>query len=207
MKVMDKTIKDQAATINSLKNELKICKNVPFLYVEPSLTEPSLLELLKKQEKNQFNDPLFIVSQSSNDIYNLIDPKSRDDFSTNSNGHFFIEFEFEKEIIIKGITIFSATMNFPRSFNIEIDGRIIKSIDNASELNGKFKSMTIEIDSIKSNKIRFVQTGPSWIDKNYLHFKRFEILSEDKSEVFGSLIKKSENKDPHKCPVKITAFN
>lgn len=70
--------------------------------------------------------------------------------------------------------------------------------------------MTIQFIPILGRKIRFVQTGQNWDNKdNYVHIRRIEILSDDKkySEgVFASLVKLSENQDPHKCPVKINSY-
>lgn len=132
-----------------------------------------------------------------------------DSFSSAQFGNFFIEFEFEEPVEMNGIKIFSATRSFPKSFNIDIEGRTIKTIKEANELNGKFKEMTIKFNSIQSKKIRFVQTGPNWDENsNYLHIQKIEILSNDpkySKGIFSSLIELSENHDPHKCAVKITA--
>lgn len=67
--------------------------------------------------------------------------------------------------------------------------------------------MTINFIPVRSNNILFKQTGPCW-DKgnNFLNIKRIEILSPDagsSNEYFRSLVQKSENHDPHKCPVNI----
>lgn len=174
------------------------------------LSTTGILNHLKSKEKNQF-DKLFIASTSSCDIYNLIDPNTKDDIGTGNDGNFFIEFELERPIKINGIKVFSSSTRFPKSFDIEVDGIIVKSIKEANELNGKFKEMTIIFDSMFGSKVKFIQTGPNWDrGNNFLNMRRFEILSDDcqySKGAFSTLIEQSPQNDPHKCPVKITAKN
>lgn len=206
--------------ISELEKEVERFKKLPtssiqkfpgnFFYSELSLTEPGILHHLKEQQKSPF-DRLFIVSTSSNDICNLINPNTTDTFSTTDTEFFFIEFEFEKSVEINGMIIFSASWQFPKSFDIEIEGRTIKSIKNANELNGKNKKMEINFGSISCKKIRLIQTGPCWDKKNnLLSIKRIELIQSnpippDTKYLFSSLLQKSEGQDPHRCPVLIRA--
>ena len=216
-------VEDMSETIEKQKKEtekvLNISKNVEdqmkcikydnqqLLTSEANLDSPGLLEQLKKKEKSKF-EPFFISSQSSNDPYNLIDPNSTDYFSTSDSGKFFIEIELEESIMINGIQIFSDTQYFPKSFDISIDDKIIKSIKESTELNGPNKILTLKIKPIPCRKIRFIQTGPNW-DKNtnYLFIKRIELLSGEpkySTGIFSTLIKRNEHNDPHKIHVFIT---
>ncbi|KAK8881631.1 hypothetical protein M9Y10_004375 [Tritrichomonas musculus] len=212
MMQMSKKINDQSALINSLETKLSENKGAVnsslYISAEMNLSSPGILEQLKMKEKTSF-DRLFVASQSSRDIYNLIDPNTKDCFCTNNCGDFFIEFELEETIPINGIQIFSGWEAFPKSFDIIIEGRTVKSIKEAIDLNGKCKDMTIEFESNRCRRIRFQQTGPNW-DKNnnFLFIKRIELLSPEtkySGGVFKTLFYKNENKDPHKIGVHITS--
>lgn len=169
---------------------------------------PGILHQLKSNEKSPF-DPLFIASQSSNDIYNIIDPHSKDNFITGIDGDFYIEFELKENIQINGIQIFTSNQCFPKSFDIEIDGVKTASIKSAQELNGAFKSMIVKFDSISCQKVKLIQTESNWdIGNNCLNIQRIELLSPEekyKKGVFSKLVSMSPSKDPHKCPVIISS--
>ncbi|KAK8840226.1 hypothetical protein M9Y10_031171 [Tritrichomonas musculus] len=190
-------------------NLLQVVNNNPESFsVEPSLQNQGILERLKSREKNHF-DRLFIASQSSCDIYNLLDPNTNDAFCTSSSEGFYIEFELEQEVSITGVKIFSSYKYFPKSFDIGIEGMKMVSVENAEDLNGKDKEMTINFRQVSGKKIRFTQTVPNW-DKgtNYILIKRIEILSNEKKYaggVFSTLIKSSLGRDPHIIPVFITS--
>ena len=174
-----------------------------FKFVPRSLEEPALINLLNQEERR-----LCIASQSSDDIYNVIDPKTNDYFSIYANG--FISFELPEKVIICGFKVFSATFDFPKTFNIEIDGETVHEVKEAIELDGENKEMTININPKEGKVVKFVLTGPQWEDHrnkdNVIHvcLKRFEILSEDQKYskgVFDTLVQSCENQDPHKCNV------
>ena len=152
-----------------------------------------------------------MTSLSSCDIYNVIDPNTNDDIGFGSEGDFFIQFELKEAVSINGLKIVSSKMRFLRSFDIKVDGKTVKSIKNARELNGSYKEMKIEIEKINGRIIRIVQTGPNWdTGTNFVNVKRIEILSDDQKYskgVFATLIENCPAKDPHKCSVHITAKN
>ena len=85
----------------------------------------------------------------------------------------------------------------------------MKSVREARELNGKYKDMTVSFAPIRGRKVRFTQTGPNWDEgDNFLFIKGIELLSTDSKYsrgVFSTLVSESENEDPHKCPVIISA--
>ena len=217
MMQMSKKIDEQSALITSLETKLGENKTADlssgansslFISAEMNLSSPGILEQLKMKERTPF-DRLFVASQSSSDIYNLIDPNTKDDFCTTNGGNFFIEFELEETIPINGIQIFSSWSGFPKSFDIIIEGRTVKSIKEANDLNEQYKDMTIKFEINRCRRIRFQQTGPNW-DKNnnFLHIKRIELLSPEikySGGVFKTLFYENENKDPHKIRVHITS--
>ncbi|KAK8872064.1 hypothetical protein M9Y10_007822 [Tritrichomonas musculus] len=59
-------------------------------------------------------------------------------------------------------------------------GTTEKSVREASELNGKYKDMTVRFAPVRGRKVRFIQTGPN-LDQgdNFLNIKGIELLSTD----------------------------
>lgn len=223
---LKETIRSQSNEIKILRNEITSLKSKSiitkggadspsssqignFFYVNSSPSEPGILHTLKKIEIDHFH-PLFIPSQSHRDIYQLINPNTTTFFGTYKRApDFFIEFHLEKSVTISGMIIYTHKSRFPKSFKILIDGNVVKSISEATELNEKLKSMTINFSPTNGSCVRFVQTGPNWENGNVLFIKRFELLSPEekyrKNGVFSTLIEESENKDPRKSKVWICA--
>ena len=162
---------------------------------------------LKKNEMNPFNH-LFIASQSTNDIYNLIDPNTNDTFEIQGIGG-FIEIELQEPVDITGIKIFSSYSYFPKTFDIEINDKLVQKIEETKELKGKNQSMTIDIEYKQTRKVRIINRGKNW-DKhnNYIIIKRIELLSNEakySQGIFSTLVYESEDHDPRKCPVFMSA--
>lgn len=213
---MKSTISKQEEQISSLKEKNSNLEkqisvfNSKYSYSfntgNPDLTKPGIFQRLKKHEKKRFN-PLFIKSQSSKDPYNLINPEVNDYFLTNSsNENCLIKFQLEKEIMIKGVKIFSSAGRFPKSFNILIGKDLVYSSTEENDLNGPYKEKTIEFPEKKGKTLSFVKTGPSWDLGNMIMLKRIEILSSDEKYtkgVFQTLVDKY--KDPHLSKVLISS--
>ena len=175
---------------------------------EISLGKPGLLSQLKTRQKTPF-DRLFISSQSSNDVYNLLINKPNDFFYTGNDPNFYIQFELQSSVTISGMKLYTCHAGFPKSFCITIDGKLVKYIMEAKELNWKNKEMTINFTPVRGKKVRFTQKGPNWdLGNNKLYIKGIELLSPEAKYlrgVFATLVDESINKDPHKCPVIISA--
>lgn len=228
---MSVTVKKQEEEIKSLKNQLVEAKSEmadvggdalnatvkaqlmmmfpTFISATPSLDGPGILEQLRRRETSKFRHRLVIASVSTMDIYNLIDPNTQDYFGTSNLGDSFIEFELERPITMSKLDVYSANRYFPQSFDVEVDDRIVASIKGTKKLNGPNRVMNVIFKPCRGQKIRIKQTGPN-LDEgdNFLIFKRFEIQSPDPefaSGVFATLINASESRDPHKCPVFISA--
>ncbi|KAK8892653.1 hypothetical protein M9Y10_029892 [Tritrichomonas musculus] len=164
---------------------------------------------LKKNEKSPFKH-LFVASQSSNDIYNLIDPNTNDDSQICNIGG-FIEIELQEPVDITRIKIFSSNNIFPIKFDIEIKDKLIQNIKEAKELKRKKQSMTIEVEYNQTRKIRIINRGKNWdTGNNNTNIKSIELLSNDAQYLrgfFSTLVYESEDHDPHKCPVIMSASN
>lgn len=100
---------------------------------------------------------------------------------------------------------------FPKSFDISVEGKVVKSVKEATDLNGENKSMIINFSPILARKVRFTQTGKNWDQNdNFLFIKGIEILSSESKYskgVFAKLVNECENRDPHTCPVIISSTN
>lgn len=212
---LDNVKKEKDDEIASLRSELEKVKREKsaqnfgrFFSVELSLTSPGILCQLRNRQKSPF-DRLFVISQSSADIYTLLVPDANDMFATTNDGNFMIEFELETAVNINGVRVFSSLYFLPKSFDISVDGKTVKSIKEATELNGKYKDMIINFSPVVGRKIRFTQTGPNWDkDNNFLYIKGIELLSSESKYsggVFKTLVESNPDKDPHKCPVIITS--
>lgn len=136
-------------------------------------------------------------------------PEPSDSFGTSSDGDFYIEFELETKIAMNRVKILSIGEGYMKSFDLSVEGKIVKSVKEATGLNGRNKSMTGSFPKTCGRKVRLTQTGQNW-DKNdnFVFIKGIEIMSpEDKysKRVFAALAAESENNDPRRCPVIISA--
>ena len=146
-----------------------------------SLNGPGILSELKKREKSPY-DHFFIASQSSRYVYDIIDPFNTNKIfgTTNKNNNFFIDFSLKNPVTINGIKISSSFKRFPKSFDIEVNGKVVATVKDAFELNGENKDMIINFSPILASNVRFKQTGTNWDENNYyLYIKRIELLSPD----------------------------
>lgn len=90
----------------------------------------------------------------------MIDPNSEDTFVTDDDNFeikFYLKYDLSQKI--NGVHIFSAEECFPKSFDIKVNDEIVKSVENANELNGKIINMTITFDEIFARKVFF---HPDW---------------------------------------------
>ena len=121
----------------------------------------------------------------------------------------FLNIELQEPVNINGIKIFTTNRYFPKTFNIEIDDKLIKSIEDAKELNGSNQSMKILFDTVKCRNIRIINQRTNWDnDKIYLYIRQIELFSNESKYsrgVFSTLVSQSEDHDPHKCPVILSA--
>ena len=179
-----------------------------FLAVVLGKEGPGILALLGHKQETPFNR-LFVASQSSADVCSLLVPHADDRFGTSNKGGFSVGFTLGRAVTISDVRIFSSDSGFPKSFDISVEGETVKSVREARELNGEHKDMTVSFAPIRGRKVRFTQTGPNWDDgSHFLRIKGIELLSTDSKYsrgVFATLVGESENEDPHKCPVTISA--
>jgi hypothetical protein len=144
-------------------------------------------------------EPYCIVSDSSNNLYNLIDPESNDCCSTNDSGKAWTCFEFREAVDISEIQIQSASGDFPRSFDFVLtgrDGTIVRREIRDANLNGRNQSERYEIGEMSVQSVKIEQKGVSWSGRHILHIHSVQFFSSAgkfKSGVFNSLFREHRN--------------
>ncbi|KAK8881201.1 hypothetical protein M9Y10_003933 [Tritrichomonas musculus] len=181
--------------------------NVKFS-VNPSLTEPGIICRLKQMEKNPF-DRLFIASQSSADIYNLLNPNIADNFCLSYNYGSFIDIELKDQVSINGIQIIYIGEDFLSFFDFLADGNEI--VPTKEEFFIKPNGLRIHFDSILCKKVT-IRYKNIWhhLENDNVVLNSIELLSKNakfSKGVFATLIENNEFHDPHKIPVLITSNN
>ncbi|KAK8870877.1 hypothetical protein M9Y10_008775 [Tritrichomonas musculus] len=207
---LNRTIKNQEMQIEMLRKSQQAQSNnfSDFFICKESFTDAGILHQLKMKEQSPFN-PLFVASQSSNDLYSLLLPDDNDTFLTANVPNFFINFELKEVMTIYALKIVSSKVYFPKSFDIEIDGKTVLSVREARELNGKGKEMIVSFGQVKGRNVRIILTDKNW-DKNdhFIAISHVELLSNDvkySKGVFAKLVEMSKNNDPHNCGVVISS--
>lgn len=185
-----------------------------------------ILEKLKNVEidSGMKFDPLFVASQSSNDIYNIINPDTKDQFIflLKKNEKTFFQIELEKPIILNAIE-FNAegVKNQLKYFSIEIenDDKMSKFVDvgikEFDETNEKKKVKKIPLDPTECKKIKIIPNNNEKLvnfDKKnneaYLRMKKIELFSPDprySDGYFKTLIKESFHKNSRKIGVNLSS--
>lgn len=176
-------------------------------------TSVGIFAYLISSQKAPF-DRLVVPSQSSGDVYCIIDPDSPGNYSSGSGDYEWVQFEFKEPISVLSFKIKSAHRAFLRTWGLiayDDDGKEIilyKKKDDPA-LNGKFKETTINFKAIEAKKFRIEKFGKNWAETNFMRIKNFEFYSDDPQYiggVFKTLLERCGG-DPHKADVLITASN
>lgn len=163
-----------------------------------------VLDYLRHSQDSKF-DRKFVASQSSRDIYNLIDSKSVDTFrSGHSNSDFWITFEFEKPISIVGIKLQSTACDFLKSFQIVVGVDIVYLTNNEKNIQKPHRTATIQFTPQITQKITIQQNGTTPFELKNVEFASLD--DEFPEGVFKKLVQNAGG-DPHKAKVNITARN
>lgn len=176
-------------------------------------TSIGIFAYLINSQKTPF-DRLIVPSQSSGDIYCIIDPDSPGNYSSGSGDYEWVQFEFQDPISVVSFKIKSAHRAFLKTWGLiayDGDGNEIilyKKKDDPT-LNGKYKEITINFKAIEAKRFRIEKFGENWAGTNFMRIKNFEFYSDDPQYlggVFKTLLERCGG-DPHKADVIITASN
>ncbi|KAK8899771.1 hypothetical protein M9Y10_002093 [Tritrichomonas musculus] len=163
---------------------------------------------LRAIEYNLFS-PRLICTQSSADLYSIIDPESQNYYGSPDKGDCWIQFEFQNPINVTGFQLQSCRSCFVKSYRIttinnDLSTSVLYSTDAEAGLNGQMQMVTHEFKERRVKILRFEQTGKSWSDKNFIGIKRLDFMTDKTKNIFSDMIKEV-NGDAHRIPVSVTA--
>ena len=159
-------------------------------------------------------DKFVVASQSSGDLYRIIDEHTTDNFSTGCDECEWVQFEFPKPISICSFKIRSAHKSFMKNWTITAISesgkqRTLFTATDEQGLNGPGKEMIVDVTATSSKVFRIQKTGLNWEGTNFARIKHVEMYSEEPEYcggVFKTLLSRCGG-DPHKAAVLITASN
>ena len=103
-----------------------------FLAVVLGKEGPGILALLGHKQETPFNR-LFVASQSSADVCSLLVPHADDRFGTSNKGCFRVGFTLGRAVTISDVKVFSAGSDFPKCFDISVEGETVVSVAEANK--------------------------------------------------------------------------
>ncbi|KAH0795830.1 TKL family protein kinase [Histomonas meleagridis] len=205
---LEKLVFDAVNVLNTysfMKNEL---------HIPLSMTDGGIFSYLINSQETVFSRSV-IPSQSSGDVYCVINKNDPGNFSTGSSTKEYIKFLFPYPIRITGFSIQSSYRSFLRTWKVKTydedgDPTTIFRTKNDQSLNGEDKKLDITLDKvITTNKVKIIKKGYNWSKTKFVRIKNFELFS-DQPEfiggVFANMIKRA-NGDPHRADVYITSSN
>ena len=217
----DRGMYDVTQEVKCMRQEMAEMRKLldGFLAPDPRITLPvsfdkiGVFGYLINSQRSPF-DRFVIASQSSGDLYSIIDKDNPGNFSSGSGNYEWVQFQFNRPITVNKVMIQSAHRSFMRSWSIvsiDEDGNsktLYQTTDDPA-LNGVNFSVTVDITPAKSRIFRIEKMGPNWANTNFIRIKNVEFYSpseEFEGGVFATLLKQSHG-DPHKADVVMTASN
>ena len=217
----DRGIYDISQEVKSIRNEMASMKKMLEGFLEPaghihlpvSFDKIGIFGYLINSQKSIFDRPV-IASQSSGDIYCIINANDPGNFSSGSGNYEWVQFEFKTPITVSSVMVQSAHRAFIRDWSvvaIDDDGHSTTLYQNKQDkrFNGVDKKVTVELPVTTSRIFRIEKMGLNWADTNFIRIKNVEFYAPDgefENGVFEKLLEKSGG-DPHTADVVVTASN
>jgi hypothetical protein len=186
-----------AVSNQELRSFLFKGKDSELFYFPGSLSGGRWIEFLVGRSSKFERD--CILSQSSNDLYNLIDAESGGSFSTGDSGEAWVCVEFRDPVTISEVEIQSRASHVPRSFDVVLmnpDGEIVRKEIRDANLNGTKKRERYDVGEMSVQSLKIEQKGPNSEGGQFLVFQSLELFSksgEFRSGVFRSLFREHRN--------------
>lgn len=198
---------NQSENANEIKNPV---------HLSPNFNCGGILNFLITSQTSIFNR-LVVPSQSSGDIYSIIDKNDSGNYSSGSGEYEWIQFEFPEEITFTSFTIQSAHRSFLKTWNIigydsKDEEVLLFEAKNDESLNGKYNTITkLFLKKFKTKKLRLEKFGENWSNTNFFRIMHIDFFSDDPrfqgKGVFEQFIEEAPDKDAHKSMVYVTASN
>ena len=220
---LEDVVKDLVAQNQALRDRLDA------VVIPPSPEKPSgsekfiklgavkgIVAYLSTKSESPF-DRKVALSQSSCDIYELINPDSSDKYVTaEEHCENYIQFEFKEEMRMQGIRLTSSDCCFLKSWRLvaineddEDDIQVIYETTEEKSLNEKDGEVVLTFDPVTGRIFRIEQTGTNWEGGNSFSLRNVE-FKEKRSRyhagVFRAMLEECDG-DPHQADVLITSNN
>jgi hypothetical protein len=191
-------------------DELEMHTSLKRKHFDVSDYEIGILNYLRLCEISPFQRR-FICSQSSAELYGILNPNCQNYYGSPDKGDAWIQFEFKRELTVFGFLIQSYLSCFIKSYRIvsinsDLAETVLFATDSEVGLQGELKEVAHKFERpVKTKIIRFEQTGKSWTDKNFIGLKRFDFLTDQCQGHYFEHLLQFAGGDPHKLPVNLTA--
>ena len=158
---------------------------MPAVLFPVPVRQDCLIAWLRDQEA-ALHQKMVVVRQSSNDLYEMLNPKSADWYGSSNNPGAWIEIELKEAVLVRGVVVKSSSdCAFPKTFEVKLsDGRGCRvkqecSFVNERGLNGKNRSVEITFKPVWARFVRIESCGPNW-DRgdHHFHVGGFELLGQ-----------------------------
>jgi hypothetical protein len=121
------------------------------------------------------------LTQSSGDVFSLIDPDSQNNYGSSNSGQAWIKVQLRDPVMISAIRIQVGNRHLPRDFDVLLtgpDGEFTRAVRNAN-LNTPSRSETYPIDAMSITAVTITQRGPAWDGDQHLNFRSLELFAPD----------------------------
>jgi hypothetical protein len=153
----------------------------------------------------------FSVSQSSAELYSIVDPECENYYGSPDKGDAWVQFEFKHDITFFGFIIQSYLSCFTKSYRIvsinsDLSEQVLYATSAETGLQGELKIVTRDFrPPVKTRILRFEQTGKSWSEKNFIGIKRLDFRTDQCEGYYLEHLMRLSERDAHKIPVNVTS--
>jgi hypothetical protein len=143
-----------------------------------------LIGLLRSRE-TPFNRQI-VVSKSSRDLVQFVDPDSSDWYGSFSSGEAWLEFRFASPIEINGVRLRRCALSPPSSFDVvDADSEATLQSVTDADFESHGGECVVRFPPICTSALKIRQTGPNREGQQYLNIGKIEFTSPDRAYSSG----------------------